>query len=693
MKKPIRQESDDSGRRLWLIALGLGLALAMASAAFLWHLRSDAFESQARELGLLSLALSDEIDRGLQGTAEGLNAVRSELRDGRLPLTGSEAPRALRTRADLMPLVRTLWLLDHDGRVFSASDATLAPGLTSFKPTLDQHAGNVTAVSRPFVDPLTQETLVALAVPFDAPAGSSGGWILAAMPAASLLGAFSAASPARDARMAVYRDDGALLAGWIVKTPTRDEAGVAERLARPRDIELRQFRDGTERLVSLHSLPRFGLKVMLTRDLEVVLVGWREAAQLTAFGLVLILTIMAASVFFIQRADRRRTRAQAALQAQLSRTSKLESMGTLAGGVAHDFNNVLAAIVGFGEMAQDAAPQGSKQARHLEKVLQAALRGKTLVERILAFSRGGAHTSLVFELEPVIEEVLGMLAVSLRPGVVMAQELDAKGARLRGDPTQAFEAVMNLCTNAMQAMAEGGMLTVELARVSTTDRRVLSHSQLAAGNWVALSVSDQGAGITPAVMEHLFEPFFTTRSAGAGAGLGLAVVHGVVAEFGGAIDVQSQTGQGARFTLYFPEGTDAMATPANPTKAAPTGTGQTLLVVDDEPALVAMTEEMLRGLGYNPVGFTDPVEALRALHADPLRFSAVITDEVMPGLTGTQLVESLRADAPNVPALLVTGYGGALLAQRAVAAGVTRVLSKPLQRAELAQALAEVLRP
>ena len=677
--------------RLWLMTLALGMTLTTIALAALWHLRQDALDSQSRELGLLSLALSDEIDRGLQGVQAGLQAMQAELRDGSLPLTGLVATKALHTRSDLMPLVRTLWLLDAEGLVLGASDATPVPDQRSNNPALQPHDADLPSISRPFLDTLTQESLVALSVPFETAPGRVSGRIVAAIPAVRLLGAFSAATPATDARMAVYRSDGVLLAGWIVTTPTLDETHVAERLARPRDIELRRFRDGTDRLVSLHSLPRFGLKVMLTRDLEVVLLGWREATQLTALALVLILAITSVAVFFVQRAQRHRSEAQLALQEQSARTSRLESMGTLAGGVAHDFNNVLAAILGFAEMAQDAAAPGSKQARHLDKILQAALRGKALVERVLAFSQGGAHASRVFELAPVVEEVLAMLAVNLRPGVVVAQELMAQGARLRGDPTQAFEAVMNLCTNAMQAMPQGGMLSVELARLTTTELRVLSHSQLAPGNYLVLSVKDEGVGITSAVMAHLIEPFFTTRSADAGSGLGLAVVHGVVAELGGAIDVQSRPGHGACFTLYFPECSDELEAGFDSPKLAHKGTGQALLVLDDELTLVALTQELLTGLGYAPVGFSDPNLALQALRADPQRFAAVITDEVMPGLTGTQFTAQVRQFAPNLPVLLVSGYGGALLAKRAAAAGVNQVLNKPLQRTELARSLSQWL--
>jgi CheY-like chemotaxis protein len=250
---------------------------------------------------------------------------------------------------------------------------------------------------------------------------------------------------------------------------------------------------------------------------------------------------------------------------------------------------------------------------------------------------------------------------------------------------------MNVCTNALQAMPGGGMLSVHLQRVQVAAPRVLSHDQLAAGDHLALSVSDQGSGITPDVMEHLFEPFFTTREAPAGTGLGLAVVHGVMAEIGGAVDVHSTPGQGARFTLYFPECAEALGTRASLLEAVPRGAGQRLMIVDDEPELVSLAEEMLNGLGYDAVGFSDASAALQALIDDPQRFAAVITDEVMPRLGGTQLTQVLRTHAPGLPVLLVSGYGGALLAQRAASVGVTRVLAKPLRREHLARALAELL--
>lgn len=677
----------------WTLAIAPALALIVVAVAGLWHLRESAMNAQQRELTLLSVALTDEIDRGLQDAQQGLRAMKLELQEDRLPVSGAEATRALQTRAYLMPLVEKLWLLDSEDRVLSASDTSPAPAASSFLPALDRLPDDSIAISSPFTDAGNHATSVAVAMRSSgSSAGTGGGWILAAIPASALLGAFSVASPATDARMAVFRSDGVRLAGAIVESPRADPAPLAERPASSRPFESRRFHDGDQRLVAIGDLRSFGLKVVLTRNPDAVLTAWRQTAQLTVAGIALLLAVVAGSAHLVRRADRHRDKAQKALQSQLSRASKLEALGTLAGGVAHDFNNVLAAIVGFGEMAQDSAAKGSDQERQIGKVLQAAVRGRTLIERILAFSRGGARASTVFELEPIVEEVLALLSASLRTGVVLERALDAPGTRLRGDPAQVFEAVMNLCTNAMQAMPAGGRLTVRTAAVHVPVARVLSHSRLETGNYLKLAVRDEGTGMTPAVMERLFEPFFTARAEQSGTGLGLAVVHGVVAEFGGAIDVQSAPGQGACFTLYLPDCEDPVG-PAPPiAKPVPHGDGQVVLVVDDQPALVAMATEMLKGLGYEPEGYADPVVARQAVRENQDRYAAVITDEVMPLLTGTQLTRELRTARPDLPILLVTGYGGALLASRATEAGVTRLLGKPLQRVELARALEELLR-
>ena len=687
--KPLASDSTVP-RRLWRLALGLWCSLAVMTVAGLWHLRQDALKGQERELGLLASALTDEIERGIRGAEEGLHALQTEIRDARLPSDGIEGRQALRTRADLMPLIDKLWVIDRSGRTRSASDEPAVPDLKTFSPALKSLPDGAMAVSRPFSRPGAAGTSVAFAIRFGNPAEAPQGWIVAAMPAALLLGAFSAAAPAADARMYVFRDDGVLLAGANVPPPRFDEATEAQRLDGGPAMELRKFGDGTNNIVDQHNVERYGLRVLVSRNLDAVLAGWRSAADVAAAGLLVIFITLAFAVRRIEISDRRRAEAHVALQDQLTRASKLESLGALAGGVAHDFNNVLAGIVGYGELAQDASMPGSDQARHIDRMLQAALRGKALIDRILTFSRGGGRVFAVFDLQSVVEEVLTLLTATLRPGIVIERSLEAPAAHVKGDPTQAFEAVMNLCTNALQAMPAGGMLSVQTRRVRIGSDRILSHSQLVSGDYIALSVSDQGGGIAPEVMNRLFEPFFTTRAAQSGTGLGLAVVHGVVAGLGGAIDVEGGPAGGACFTLYLPESAERLSGSAHRKHAVASGRGQRVAVVDDDPDLVGLSLEMISRLGYAPEGFIDAVAMLHAIRAGTA-YEAVLTDEVMPWMTGIQLTEAMRRMGSRIPVLLVSGHGGALLAERAASAGVDRVLTKPLQRSDLARALNEVL--
>jgi len=670
----------------------LWLAITAVSGIALWHMHDNTLETQLRITAVISRTLANEIAHGLRGVQDGLSGIQDELHESGyelLPETHME--QMLARRARLIPWVKKVWITSRDGRLLAACDSAPPPDLRAFFPPLEQLEGGAVAISRPFTDPVTRDALIALALRLDGATEATGGWIMAAMPTSVMFGTFSVAAPQNGAHMAVFRDDGVRLAGVIDTTEVIDEATVARLLSRRTEMEVHKFADGSERLVSLQGLPHYGLKLMLTRDLRSALEPWRNTALWTATGLALLLAILALAVRRILCSDARYADAQRTLQTQQLRARKFEALGTMASGIAHDVNNVLAVILGYGEMAQDSAQPGSSQARHIDKVLQAALRGKSLVERILTFSRSGAHYVTVFELESIVEEVLSLMESSLRPGMHIERRFEAPGAKLRGDPTQAFEAIMNLCTNAIQSMSNGGTLGIRIRREHLDAPRMLSHSRLAAGDHIALTVSYQGSGIDADVMDHLFEPFFTTRSDRSGTGLGLAVVHGVMGEFGGAIDVQSTPQRGSQFTLYFPECAEAIAATTHPPEPECARNGRQMMIVDDEPALVMLTEEIVRGLCYEPVGYSDPVAALAALREAPERFAAVITDEVMPKLCGTGFTKAVREFAPDLPVLLVSGYGGALLASRASAVGVNRVLSKPLQRAELERTLAELL--
>ena len=379
------------------------------------------------------------------------------------------------------------------------------------------------------------------------------------------------------------------------------------------------------------------------------------------------------------------------LEGQLRQAQKLEAIGTLAGGIAHDFNNVLSAILGYGEMAQKDAAEGTPLRRNIDAAISAGMRAKSLVERILAFSRSSIGERLPVHVQSIVAETLDLIADSVPHGVRVERQLSAGDAAVLGDPTQIHQVVLNLCTNAMQAMKSEGTLAVALDEVEIDDARCVSTGELASGKYVRLSVRDTGVGIAPHVLERMFDPFFTTKGVGVGTGLGLSLVHGIVTELGGGVDVQSAPGAGATFTVYLPR-QGRVAAPAIALETIASGQGETILLVDDEEALVKVGEEMLAMLGYEPVGFHSSAAALETFRASPQRFDAVLSDEAMPDMTGSELAKEIRKLHPDIPIVLMSGYVTPALHTRAQEAGVVEVLAKPLVSRDIARSLAGVLR-
>jgi PAS domain S-box-containing protein len=379
------------------------------------------------------------------------------------------------------------------------------------------------------------------------------------------------------------------------------------------------------------------------------------------------------------------------LEAQLRQSQKMEAMGTLAGGIAHDFNNILGAILGYGELAQQQSAPDTPLRRYIDNVMHAAGRAKALVDRILGFSRSGLGERAHIHIQSVIEETLELIAASLPADIRLEKNLIAGDAALIGDSTHLYQVAMNLCTNAVHAMEHGGILSVLLERVDLAEAQSVSRGTLFPGPYIRLVIKDTGVGIPPDVVERMFDPFFTTRGVGKGTGLGLSLVHGIVTDLGGAIDVKSVIGEGTSFEIWLPVTTEVGKPTVEAVRELPRGRGETVLIVDDEPMLVALAEEMLAGLGYEPVGFESSRLALQVFRAKPERFDLVLTDEAMPELVGTELAREIRLLRPDVPIILMSGHGGAPLAHRAAAFGVEEVLHKPLQRVDLAESLARAL--
>jgi signal transduction histidine kinase len=450
--------------------------------------------------------------------------------------------------------------------------------------------------------------------------------------------------------------------------------------------------DGKRVFIAVAHVRDTPLILAVTREEGVALRPWHdEAIRLAArSAVVALLGLVGVGLLWRQlrrietsEADRER------LEARLRQSQKMEAMGTLAGGIAHDFNNILGAILGYGELAQQQSAPDTPLRRYIDNVMHAAERAKALVDRILGFSRSGLGERAHVRIQSVIEETLELIAASLPADIRLEKSLVAGDAALIGDSTHLHQVAMNLCTNAVHAMEHGGILNVLLERVDLGEARSVSRGTLSPGPYIRLVVADTGVGIPPDVVERMFDPFFTTRGVGKGTGLGLSLVHGIVTDLGGAIDVKSALGEGTRFEIWLPVTMEA-AKPATTTMVPelPRGRGQTVMIVDDEPMLVALAEEMLAGLGYEPVGFESSRQALQVFRSKPERFDLVLTDEAMPELVGTELAREIRVLRPDIPVILMSGHGGAALAQRAAAIGVREVLHKPLQSVDLAEALA-----
>jgi CheY-like chemotaxis protein len=291
-----------------------------------------------------------------------------------------------------------------------------------------------------------------------------------------------------------------------------------------------------------------------------------------------------------------------------------------------------------------------------------------------------------------MREVRDLLAASTPEGVTIRLEVDDPRGAVMADATHIHQLLMNLSTNAVHAMAAGGQLTIGLATEKVAERRVLTRGELQPGTYVALSVRDTGTGIAPEVAERMFEPFYTTKGTGQGTGLGLALVESIAKDHGGAVEVQTKVGAGTLFKVYLPAAPESVAEEQRREVQTPRGKGETVLLVDDDRAVLAMAEDMLAQLGYEPVGYDSSTQALEAFRARPERFDAVLADELMPDLSGTQLATRVRELRPGVPVVIASGYGGPELRNRARDAGVAQVIDKPYESSGLAQALAMALK-
>ena len=343
------------------------------------------------------------------------------------------------------------------------------------------------------------------------------------------------------------------------------------------------------------------------------------------------------------------------LEKQVRLREKMNAIGTLAGGIAHDFNNILQAIYGFTTLALDELEPGDNRTQYLKQVVKGADRARNLVKRILTFSNQKEYDLNAIDLAPVIEEAVALLRGSLPATVEIRTLIDSGGALVLADPTRIHQMIMNLGTNAGQAIGDaGGVIEVRLDAVEIDPEHTTEASRLSAGEYVMLRVSDTGSGMDAQTLDHIYDPFFTTKDSGGSTGLGLTVVHGIVQSHNGLIEVQSRPGAGTTFTVYFPC-TDKVQMLPLPVGHDLQGGNERILVVDDEEWVITVTQKILEGQGYQVSVCSSGHTALKMLEQHSDDFDLLITDETMPKMTGSQLMRKARVIRPGMPVIVISG--------------------------------------
>jgi PAS domain S-box-containing protein len=377
-------------------------------------------------------------------------------------------------------------------------------------------------------------------------------------------------------------------------------------------------------------------------------------------------------------------------ETKLQQALKMESIGTLAGGIAHDFNNILSSVIGYTELAIDNAGDNTVLADHLKEVYTAGMRAKELVKQILTFARQTGEEIRPVQVNIIVKEALKLLRSSLPTSIEIKQEIESDSL-IMGDPTQVHQILMNLCTNAAQAMEEdGGVLSVGLKDVRLDVKFTKPYKDLNPGDYIKLFVSDTGSGIAPEIIKSIFEPYFTTKAPGEGTGMGLATAHGIVKKLSGEIMVESEVEKGSIFTVYFPIERKRRDEKPYKAEAIPTGNEQ-ILLIDDELPIARMMGLMIEKLGYNVVVRTSSIEALELFRSKPADFDLVITDMTMPNMTGDKLAAEMIAVKPDIAVIICTGYSKKVSEESTRDIGIKAIVYKPVVKTDLAKTIRKVL--
>jgi signal transduction histidine kinase/ActR/RegA family two-component response regulator len=584
----------------------------------------------------------------------------------------------LLTRIMRLPFVSSATISGKDGQVMAGTGAAESPAdlrdMDLFK--VPQESRDKTL----YIDQLRaglkdERQTFALSQRIESSSGAFAGVVVARVSFDYLSALYSRITSTPDTAIALLRTDGSILSQYQARTKPDANADSA-----------------VQRLMVEQAVEGYPLKVVVSRSRSNVLKPWVQeerssaARTLSLAALAAILLVVLRSALDRQeKADREKHR----LEQELAAVQRVEALGLLAASVTHDFNNVLTAIVGYAELTRESLGSDSPSTPNIDRLLAAGERARLLVRRVLTFDPRRSLSYKPTRLEPIVIEAAQQLQATLPPSIDLQISGLEPSITVQGDSMEIYQVLINLLSNAVHAMAAGGALQIRCELLDINQTRNLALGRLRPGRWLCLSVIDTGVGLAETQIKSIFEPFYTTRPPALGTGIGLTVVRNIILRMNGALDVSSQLGAGTRMAVYWPR--IDTPTAADPKRAADDGTGETILVIDDEKELVGLTEELLASMSYEPVGFSDARAALEAFRHDPKRFDAILTDERMQPMRGLDLAEQIRETDAFIPIILMTGHRDAQLDARAAALGVAEILDKPLRFQTLREALARQL--
>jgi signal transduction histidine kinase/ActR/RegA family two-component response regulator len=688
-----RQDSGSARERALRKRVILGVAI-VCGAVWLSALydilrdRTAALAMAQRQHDNVAGALAEQAARTLQATD--LILQQAALLDPGRPgatVTDAEVPQLLRRHCSGVPQVRNLFIYDPARHLHLT---TAQPGNAytelsdrSYFIAQRERSGAGLYISEPMVSRVTGTPTFVLSRSL--PGAEFHGIVGAAVDVGYFRKFYRALDLGSNSTVDLIRDDGLVL---VSREREHVESSPSPWLAALRDLGTQDAvhsiadQPGLGRaLIAVRRVPGYPALIALARPEHDVLAGWRHEFW-TSLARTLVITALAGAllVAFLRQLDRHDR-----VKARLHQSQKLEALGTLAGGIAHDFNNVLGAVLGYGELAVQHSEPGTALRRYADNIVVAANRARNLVARILAFSRPGVGVREPVVVQDILTEIRSLAGAALPEHVRIELRMPNPPLVVAGDAAQLHQMIYNLVANAVQAVGREGEVVISAESIAVDAERELTVGHVRPGQYARVAVTDSGTGIPSDQVERIFDPFFTTKPVGEGTGLGLSLVHGIVLDHAAALDVDSRVGRGTVFSVYLPLA-DAKPGRVELPEDLPLGSGETVLVVDDEVALVRLAEEVLASLGYEPVGCVGAAEALATFRAEPGRFDALLTDVIMPDMSGTDLANALTRQRPDLPVIFMSGYAGP---SRATQTAGYECLVKPLRAAELARCMAQ----